>query len=61
MIADNTYGRKMDTAAKDIILEQVKDKSKRCLSTIGSIVNAFFLISQIKSKIGQDSVLNFIL
>lgn len=40
----------MDTAAKDIILEQVKERSKRRLSAIGSIVNAFFLISQIELR-----------
>lgn len=51
----------MDTAAKEIILEQVKERSKRRLSTIGSIVNAFFLISQIELTIGQGSVNFFVM
>lgn len=48
----------MDTAAKEIILEQVKDRSKRRFNAIFSIVNAFFLISQIecntRSSIGSN-------
>lgn len=46
----------MDTAAKYIILEQVKDRSKRRFNAIFSIVIAFFLISQNKCKAGQVSV-----
>ena len=46
----------MDTAAKEIILVKVKERSKRRLSIIGSMVNAFFLISQNEFMIGQGSV-----